>query len=305
MQGGGGSAPQFNAQQASQSQTASNIQTAAANMYAGAQNQYTPYGNLIYTEGTGHDIGGVHLPEFSIRQDLSPSQQRIFDQTQYLQNRALGTASGVLNNVDKAVAKPLDFSGLQPIGDQTQFKDQAYSALTSRATEDLNKQMDAQKVQLANQGVAAGSEAYNRAFQPFTRATTDISNQALINSTSLAGQNIGQQQGIRNQQIQEMLTQHNQPLADYQALMGFGGGVQQPQWAPGINAQVAPTDMISPLMAQYQGQMNAYNQDRSSGNALMGSLFGLGGAVLGGVAGGPLGASIGAGLGGSIGKGGR
>lgn len=296
--GGGASSspPQFNAAGASQQQTQSNVQTAAANAYAGAQNQYTPYGNLIYTEGTGHDVGGTHLPEFSVTQTMSPSQQAIYDKQTGLQNQALGLGQQVIGQVGQSVNTPLNYSGMQNIsapisGNQSDYQKQAYDALTSRSTQDLDRQQEATKIQLANQGLNPGTDAYNNGLLPIMREYTDASNQATINANQLAGQNISQQgqvmsqqQGLRNQQISEMMQKRNQPLQDYQALMGFSGGNTQPNYAPSIPYQVANTDMIGPQIAQYQGQVNAYNQQLGAGNAAMGGMFGLGGSVLGGLA---------------------
>jgi hypothetical protein len=98
----------------------------------------------------------------------------------------------------------------------------------------------------------------------------------------VAGQNLAQAQQI-----------HNQPLQDYSALLGFGGGVQQPTYAPASAGQVAATDVTSPAYASYQGQLQQYQQNQASNNATMGGLFGLAGAGLGAAFGGPMGAYLG------------
>lgn len=145
---------------------------------------------------------------------------------------------------------------------------------------------------MRNQGVAEGSTAWNRAMQPFEQSRVDASNQGLIQAGNLAGQNIQQAQTVRNQALNEMLTQRNQPLQDYSALLGFSGGIQQPQFATPTQGTVAPTDVSGNINAayagqlqnaqnQYQGQMAAWQQGQQSGNAMMGGLFGLGGSALG------------------------
>jgi hypothetical protein len=302
----GGSAPQFNAQQVSGQQTNSNIQTAAANSYLNAQNQYTPWGNLIYKEVGQRQMGDgtVSIPEWQVHTELSPSQQGIFDQTQELQRRGLDTAGNVLTRVDQAVGQPIDYSGLQelaPIGtDQSAFRDQAYDALISRGESAIDRAQGGSRTLLKNQGVAEGSEAWRRGMEEFGQARNDLSNQSFINANTLAGQNIQQQGDIYNQSlskrtqgINERMAQRNQPLLDYQALLGMSGGITPPQWAPPVQSQIANTDVTSPAMMQYQGQLQNYNQQQGASNALMGSLFGLGGSVLGGLAGGPLGGMLG------------
>lgn len=283
--GGGTQAPQFDANAAANRQTTANIDTGVANAYMGNTNQVTPYGTLNYDQTGTQNVGGHVIPQFTATQRLSPEQQHIYDQTTGLQSGALDTAGHVVGQVNSAVQQPLDFSHLNQLPtDQTQLRNDAYGALTARSTEDLNRQTQQTQTQLANQGIAPGTEAYNNAMMPLERARVDASNQATINSGNIAGQNLQQGQTLRNQGIQELLQQRNQPMQDYQALLGFGGGVQQPNWATPTQASIQTPDVTSPYVAQYQGQMNAYNQQLQQQNAMMGGMFGLGGSVLGGLA---------------------
>lgn len=299
MNGGGGaaSAPMLNSSQVSQDQTKANVNSAVSQARLNNTNQVTPYGNLNYNETGGqYDFNGNWIPQFTATQTLSPAEQGIFNQTTGLQGQALNLAQGVIGQVQNSVNTPLDFSGFQQIAapasqDQSAYQKQAYDALTSRSTQDLNRQQEAQKVQLANQGLSPGTDAYNNALLPIMREYTDASNQATINANQLAGQNISQQgqiinqdQAVRNQQIQEYMQKLQQPLQNYSALMGFGGGVQQPTYAQGVNAPVAPTDTTGPAIAAYQGQVANYNQGLQANNATTGGLFGLGGSLLGGLA---------------------
>jgi hypothetical protein len=243
-----------------QQQQQNNVQTGISNAVLNNTNQITPYGSLKYTETGGRYMpDGTWVPSFTATQTLSPEQQQIYDSQTALQQKALGQiAPGVLNNVNTAVNTPLT--------DNTTLRNQAYDALTARSNEDLGRQLDAQKVQLANQGIQPGSEAYNRALEPFTRAITDASNQATINAGNLAQQNLGTEQTIRNQ-----------PLQDYATLMGFGGGVTNPNYVNTPQSSIQPADLESPAIAQYQAS-------QAQNAAGMGGMFGLGGSLLGGLA---------------------
>jgi len=281
MQSGAGSAPTFNAQQAASDQSKSNVQTGIANATLGNTNQVTPYGNLTYAETGGKDVGGNWVPSYTATQTLSPEQQQIYNKTTGLQSGALDTGATALQQVNNAVGTPLNFNNAPKLPtDQTQLKDEAYKALTARSNQDLDHQTELQKSMLANQGLAVGGEAYNNAMIPLERARVDASNQATINSGNIASQNLSQAQTLRNQYINEAQTTRNQPIQDLTALLGFGGGVQQPTYATPTQAQIANTDVVSPQIAAYQGQMNAYNQNMQSSNAAMGGLFGLGGSAL-------------------------
>ncbi len=301
--GGGGAPTPPDPNVVSANQTKSNLQTGVANAWLGNTNQITPYGNLTYEQTGTHNVGGMDVPTFTARQTLSPEQQKIYNQTTGLQSGALDTAKNVLGQVNGAVNTPLNFDNAPKLpGDQTQLRNDAYNALTARSNVDLGRSEEAQKTQLANQGIAAGSEAYSRALDPINRARVDASNQATINAGNIAGQNLSQAQTLRNQSINETQSIRNQPLADYQALIGLGGGVQQPNYAPGTQANIANTDVTSPVYNSYNGQLQQYQQQLGQSNAAMGGLFGLAGAGLGGALAGPLGAGIGSGLFGAIGK---
>jgi hypothetical protein len=263
LMGGSGSAPAApNPQQVAQQQTQSNVETGIANATLGNTNQITPYGSLTYSQTGGQMVGNNWVPSYTATQTLSPAEQKIFDQTTALQSQALGLGPQALTNVGTSLNTPLPDVGA--------LRNQAYDALTARGNQALDLQLAQQKAQLANQGIQAGSDAYSNALLPLEQQRTDIANQGVINAGNVAGQNLAQAQQI-----------HNQPLQDYSALLGFGGGVQQPTYAPASAGQVAATDVTSPAYASYQGQLQQYQQNQASNNALMGGLFGLAGTAAG------------------------
>ncbi len=280
--GGGQQAPQYDAAGAARAQQQANTETGIANAWLGNTNQNTPQGNLTYQQTGTQKVGQWDVPTFTATTTLAPQQQQIYDTQTGLQQKALDTAGSVVGQVQNSIGTPLNYSGLPQVPtDQTQARNDAYNALTARSNQDLGRTEDQLKTQLANQGIAAGTDAYNNAMLPLERARVDASNQATINAGNLAGQNIQQAQTLRNQGIQERTSLRNQPLQDYATLLGFGGSVQSPNWAPTNQSQIANTDTISPSIAAYQGQVNAYNQQLQSQNAMMGGLFGLGGSALG------------------------
>ncbi len=285
--GGGAQAPTPpNPQQVSADQTRSNVNTAIANAILGNTNQRTPYGSLTYTQNGGQDVGGNWVPSWEATQTLSPEQQKIYDSQTQLQIQALGQiAPQLLNRVQSTVGTPLSYAGASALPtDQTQLRNDAYNALTARSTEDLNRQQTQQATQLANQGIGAGTEAYNAAMLPIERARTDASNQATINAGNVAGQNLSQAESLRGSQIADITNLRNSPLQDYSALLGLGGGVTPAQYAPASAGQVAPTDVNGNAWNAYNGQIQQYNTQQGQSNALMGGLFGLGGSALGAAA---------------------
>lgn len=283
MQGGGASsAPQLDASKVSQQQYQTNVNTGVANAYLQNTNQVTPYGNLNYTKTGTQNVGGQEVPQFTATQTLSPAQQGILDRTNTLQTGALDTAQNVLQNVNSSVNTPLNYNGIAQVPtDQTALRDRAYGALTARGTTDINRGESDARARLANQGIAPGTEAYTRSMDQFSRARNDLSQQSEIGAGNIASQDLANGLNIRNQGITERTNLRDAPLNDYSKLLGFGGGTTAPTWAQGTQAQIPATDTTSPALAQYQGQMNAWQQGQQNNNAMMGGLFGLGGSALG------------------------
>jgi len=261
--GGGGAAPTPpNPAQVSAEQSKSNVNTAVAQSVLGNTNQYTPYGSLTYQQTGGQMVDGNWVPSYSAIQKLSPEQQAIYNKTTGLQNQALDLGPQALTNVGGSLNTPLQ--------DPTALRNSAYDALTARSTQALDLQQKQQATQLVNQGINPGTEAWDNAMRPIEQARVDASNQGVINAGNVASQNLSQQQTI-----------HNQPLQDYSTLLGFGGGVTQPTYAPSSAGQVAPTDVSGNYNNAYQSQLQQYQMQQGQNNALMGGLFGLAGSAAG------------------------
>ena len=86
-------------------------------------------------------------------------------------------------------------------------------------------------------------------------------------------------QGILQQALQQQLALYNQPLNQIAALMS-GSQIQMPQFQGYQGANVAAAPIFQAGQAQAQDAMARYNADVAGSNALMGGLFGLGGAAL-------------------------
>jgi len=262
MMGGGQAPTPPDPSKVSADQFGSNVGTAVAQSILGNTNQVTPQGSLTYQQSGGQMVNGQWVPSWTAVQKLSPEQQAIYDKTTGLQSKALDLGPQALTNVGTSLNTPLS--------DPAKLRDDAYKALTARSTQALDLQQKQQGTQLANQGISAGTEAYDNAMRPIEQARVDASNQGVINAGNVASQNLSQQQTI-----------HNQPLQDYATLLGFGGGVTSPSYAPASAGTVAPTDVSGNYYNSYNGKLQQYGIQQGQNNALLGGLFGLGGAAAG------------------------
>jgi hypothetical protein len=147
-------------------------------------------------------------------------------------NGPLGEASNAVQlQLLQAMTNPLDFSGLPQVssGDaaRQQGIDAAYSQATSRLDPRFSRALDSERTRLLNQGLAEGSEAYNRSMGELGMQENDAYNQATYSAIGQgreAGESITRQDmARRNQGMQEMLRQRSQPSADLQGLQSLLG----------------------------------------------------------------------------------
>src|SRR5207245_1466002 len=83
----------------------------------------------------------------------------------------------------------------------------------------------------------------------------------------------------RQEQIQESTYLRNLPLNDIAALLGTGGGVQNPSFNPFAQVGVAAPDYMGQVNNTFNAQQNQYNQAQANRSQMLGSIFGLAGTA--------------------------
>ena len=262
--GKGGGGPDIDYESAARETARGNLEATRAAAKANRVNQYTPYGSLEYTHtGSDPDSG------WSATQTLSPAEQEKLERGNELALGLLGTAGKGLGAVDQNLSGggALDESQLAQMPIQGQA---VQDAILSRLQPTLQQNRDALATRLANQGLAPGSEAYNRAMTQQSQQENDLYTQA-----ALQGINTGLT--ARQQGIQEQYTAQDRPLNIVNALR-TGNQVQTPQF---VNVpQQATTqgpDLLSAAMAQGQQQMANANNSANGKNSFMSSVLGAAG----------------------------
>jgi hypothetical protein len=248
---------------------AGNLEAARATAAANRTNQITPYGNLTYTANPGTDPYGNTL--YTATQTLAPDQQKLLNQTTELNTGLLGTAQSGLDYANKVLSTPgVDQSKLAQTGINP---GQSYQdAIMARLSPQLDRENAQLEQQLANRGIAAGTDAYNQA------KTLQAQNQNdRLNSATVQGINTGlaaNQQGFQQASYNQM-----QPINVINALR-TGSQVQNPNFVnTPQQATTAGPDLLGATNAQYQNQLNAYNAQQASGGGFLGGLMNLGGTL--------------------------
>lgn len=274
---------------------AGDIEAAKFATKANRINQYTPYGNLEYTykpeyDSSGKETGGG----WSQTLNLTPQAQSALDQ-----QLALNRKYGEVANIGFGKARQI-FEN--PQLDTSMLPDRAINvgqtaqeAILSRLQPNLDRQEEALRNRLANQGITLGSEAYNREINLQDQGANDLRMQAAL-------QGINLDQANRSAALQEQAYLQDRPLNLINALRS-GNQVTSPQFQQ--FAQQATTqgpNMLGAAQAQYQADKDAANASSAGSSGMMSGLLGVGGAAVGGMFGGPGGAMLGGQLGSGLGS---
>ena len=318
----GGSTDQYI--QAANATTMGNLAGAQQATAANRINQNTPYASLNYTRGV--DANGN--PTWTANQSLAqPLQQSL---------------SNIQGQLAQSTATPFDVSQYQAgqVGQGPQFSqignaanlqnqvqgtgmegwDKATGLLMSRLNPQIAQSQERLQAQLANQGIAPGTEAYNRAMTQQGQQTNDLLTQAQLAGSqvqnTMFGQNLqaGQfgnqaltqqnanqlanlgfnnqlgQQGFANQlagtQANNAALQQNylQALAQknlpLQQLGAFQQGTQPGYVNPYSQAAVGGPDYLGATATSNAAAIAQQNANIAKQNATAQGLYGLGGAAL-------------------------
>lgn len=195
---------------------------------------------------------------------LNPEQQRLLDLTTRGQTTYGETANNLLDAVRGQLSQPVNV-------DWSTERNRALAAQMERINPTFTQAEEGLRQRLMGQGLAPGSEGWDREFRTFNQGRNDALLAADLNAGNTVGQAIQQQTALRAM-----------PLNEVSALLS-GSQVQSPQAYQPAAATVAPTDVLGAYNQQYQGQLAQWQAQQQQQNAGMGGLFGLAG-TLGGAA---------------------
>jgi len=298
-----------NYQAAAQTTAEGNLAAAQAATAANRVNQVTPYGNLNYAE-TGTDSMGN--PTWTATTSLSDVGQQLANtqnnaslglgqtinaqlgQVQNTMGQGFNPQTGpITTNAGQANLNPL--TGQANLQTQTDYAggmagwDKANQLLMSRLQPQMdiqNKNLDAQ---LANQGLAAGTEAYNRAKSSLGMQQNDLLNQAQLSGLSagntlfnqgLAGAQFGnaaQQQAYTNSQQQQAANNAigQQQFGNQLTNANLGNAAQQQQYNQAMTNYNMPLNTLSALRSGSQVQnptfQNVPQQATTAGADVLGA----------------------------------
>lgn len=296
-------------------QTGTNISTGVANTTLGQVNQVGPGGSLTYKTSGFEDIVDpvsgktFKVPIRTATTTLDAANQQIYDTGVATSQNLANVAKDASGRLGSLMGQPLSMEGLpeggSSAGVQTSLPNTDYTAARDRVEaallEKLNKQSDrdweAQRTSLAQQGIALGSDAGARTMDQFQSTRSNDR----INAILAAGDELSRMQGLdinagnfansaqaqqfnqseqaRAARLGERYAERNQPLNEILALAG-GAQLQQPQFQTAGGAQIPTTDYAGLSQQEYANKLGAYNQQQQTYGDTLGGLFSLGGSLI-------------------------
>jgi hypothetical protein len=240
-------------------------------------NQIETPGTPGYWKTSSNPIGAApKLDDFISKQwtqtqTLSPGQQKLYDADLKSKLGLSSLTDALLGNVSKATSSALPSAA----GYNQQLADAIYRQQTRYLDPQQGDQQRMLETRLAEQGFVPGTPAYTQEFARFDRGNDLAYGDA--RDRAISG---GYQQG--QTAFENALRLRALPLSELNAVRtgaqptipGMGSGQNS---VPGLNA----VDLLGAEQQRYQQDMNAYNAQTGSNNALLGVLGQIGGALLG------------------------
>lgn len=245
----------------SAAQTGTNIGTAIANNSMGMVNQVTPDGSLTYDQTGSYSYVDPYtgqsydLPQYTATTQLSEQGQAIQDQNQGAQLNLASLAnerSDFLRDYLPTTEAATD-----------QIDSKLYELGAKRLDPRFAQEEEALRTRLANQGIAPGSEAYNRELAQMGQTKNDAYNQLVLSGRGQAANEV------------------NMPINQITALLS-GSQVSNPNVSMYQPQGAATTDVAGLINQNYNQKYNNYQSNVSQRNSLLGGLFGLGASAISG-----------------------
>lgn len=252
------------------------------NLISGSGTKTSPFGQetqeLVRTETITDQQGNpIEVPVYNTTQTLSAPEQAKYQAETDVSLQGLGIAGQQLGRVEEALANPLDYGSLPEMSTDTS---QYAAALRSKLDPIQQQRRAALGSQLANQGITAGSEAWNREMQAIGDQESRADIDALLSAQQYGTNALNDAIAARQQRIQEEAFKQQLPVNQ---AIGFLSGTQvnAPQFT-----QRPQSNFQGPNMANVYGnydnnRLQAWQAQQAQAGAGLGGLFSLGGSLMG------------------------
>lgn len=337
MGGKGSAPPPPDYTGAAREQAAASRELTDVQNWANRPTQNTPWGSTSWSAQAATDpASGKPITQWTQNTTINPELQAALNDQLAIQSGKSDLAQGFMGRVSNEYSNPFDWNNLpqmQSAGGpgrlqsgfnfgsdipqiDSGFRDQVAGQLMEKMQPVHDYQTRGMETKLANQGLRAGSEAYNRAMgqlgqqqaaerynaldasgneaqrlfgmqmqtaqQGYNQnlGAAQFGNQAATQQQALNQQAAQFQNQLRQQAIAEQAQRRGMSLNEMNALLS-GQQVAMPQMPNFNQAQRSETPQIlNAVGQQYDAQLGAYNAQQAGANALLGAGAQLGAAAM-------------------------
>ena len=222
---------------------------------------------------------------------LTPEAQEALSAQLRIQGARSGFAEDMLGRVEQGYQEGPDYgqfgeyTGLT--GDTEQRREDAFGRMSSLYAPQREQDRSRLETQLSNQGIQRGTRAWDNAMRSLGDAEMRQDMQMMQGSMAEAQGQLGMDvqqanylNNLRQMQIAEMLQERQTPLNELNALL-TGQQVSAPQM-PGFQAagRSETTDYMGAAQAQGQYEMDIFNAEQASKDALMSGAMNMGSSMM-------------------------
>lgn len=194
-----------------------------------------------------------NIPKFTAVQTLSPEEQEKLDLSQQTQINLGNLAKDQSAFLHDYMAQPFKYG----VGE--------HEAWASGIYDDLNRDENARMSEslmsrLANQGITAGSEAYDREMANLRESQIDSRNRFMLDAY--------------NTGMNSALAQRNQPINEITALLS-GSQVSHPNLVNTPTSKIPTTDNAALINNNYNQRLGAWQQEQAQRGSFLSGVGGL------------------------------
>lgn len=184
--------------------------------------------------------------QWESRVELSPEQQRLYEQGVALDTQTGQLALDMLPEARAALMAPM-------ATDDADARERATAGIMSRMEPQFDRDRAAMETRLVNQGIGMGSTAWNRAMDELGRARNDARMQAVTGGLQESRQAATFANAQRAQRINEL-----------GMIFGLGPGLQMPGGTQQAPTGVSPSDLAGAVQRSYQARAQQAGADNAT-----------------------------------------
>lgn len=258
---------------AAEQTAAGNLELERARTRANRYTEITPLGTRSWDKGGDQ---GQDPDQWTSTITLSPLVQEMVASQQRTGSKLGTIGEGMMDRVSAGYGRPFDTSRLPAAPEVSDAsRSRIVDALMGRMEPQFQRQEDAARTRMYNQGIREGSEAWKAGMDDLSRARTDA-------RLAAEGRGLDEMQGMygmgmdaRQRAIQEQAYMRGLPLSELNQLR-TGAQPSLPAFgAAGQMGHVQGPNYMAAAEGQYQSGLDAFNAENAWNANMMNGIFGL------------------------------